>query len=148
MKKGKICNILSGVSHSGISSCGGLSHSGISGLECHRKMNFWNIKGMQIVLNIKLKVIIDNWQFLSILKLEVWKLSSSTYGTIKLYLRYLYRLTKLSITMWYTFFRDIQWYVTMDSTRDAWSVTMWYTWQFWMHMACHLVSIFISDILS
>ena len=37
------------------------------------------------------------------------------------------RLTKLSVTMWYAFFRYIRWYVTMDSTQNAWSVTMWYT---------------------
>ena len=36
------------------------------------------------------------------------------------------RLTKLSVTMW-NFFRYIRWYVTMDSTQNAWSVTMWYT---------------------
>ena len=36
------------------------------------------------------------------------------------------RLTKLSVTMWYTFFGIFD-DKSMDSTQNAWSVTMWYT---------------------
>ena len=33
-------------------------------------------------------------------------------------------------SLWDTYFYDIQWYVTMDSTRNAWFLTMWYTRQY------------------
>ena len=67
-------------------------------------MDFRNMKGTQTVSNVKLKFVINIWQFLCESKLKVSNflpqhsvLTSYASGTCN-------RLTKLSVTMWNTFF--------------------------------------------
>ena len=61
------------------------------------------------------------------IKITDMKLSSSAYSTKKLCIIHCqnYRYPSLCdalFSIWY-----IRWYITMDSTKNAWSITMWYT---------------------
>ena len=63
-------------------------------------------------------------------KTRCMKLPSSTYDiTLKRCIRYVLWINKVIHHYEIHFFRDIRWYLSIDSTQNTWSITMWYKWR-------------------